>query len=95
MHPPYFENTPSYGRLITLPKGRPHFQVHELVEYGDEIIRNPMGRAWQQGRIIMEIAPGNIYELVSLDGVHGFQSPKYPTPTNPVQAKQQSSLFAH
>lgn len=95
MHPPYFENPPPYGRLIQLPKGRPHYQVHELIEYGDEIIRNPIGRAWEQGRIIMEL-PDAIYELVPLDGMHGFQSPnRTPTPGRAEQSPQQSSVFTH
>ncbi|BBO27492.1 hypothetical protein C6Y40_11285 [Alteromonas alba] len=68
MHPFYFDDIPAYGRLIHLPKSTPHFQVHELIEYGDEIMRNPVGRAWRQGHIIMEL-PSGVFELVPMEGV--------------------------
>lgn len=104
LHHPYydshFESPPPYGRLICLPKSRPHFQVHELIEYGDEVIRNPIGRAWQQGHIILDM-PTGIYELVPMDGMQGFRTPTQTPPSTaaksmPVAPKsQQTALHTH
>ena len=62
---PYFDDIPPYGRLIHIPKDRPDYQVTELIEYGDEVIRNPIGRAWDKEHILVEV-PGAVYELVPL-----------------------------
>ena len=92
----FFDDIPPYGRLITLPTRRPDYQVVELIEYEDKVLRNPVGRAWDGDIPLLEV-PERVYELVPLRrGSDLFNDGQSSPPMPPVTSQAAlASLVTH